>query len=745
MKVASKNALTERTFGAKQSQKSASLDSAIEHSWQKIAPMWPLKNMIAVNPISGFDDLPFEEALRQGEAYFQQSSIPEPLKQINTESIKWLKAFFDAGQSTLKMPFRSGGLLKAILSVIEHDKCSHKNDAYKLAWLKSLPPTASEVIFEVLLRLDIQSEDHEQFLSLMLTTLPGWAAYVQYRVNWNDADDAVNPNSVTHTEYLAVRLLLTYLIWPEAKGLLSWSDTAHKTADASRVLAELSKNESDYQAALLRQLDCSPLPRSHKNTKAQLVFCIDVRSEPFRRAIEQQDNYETFGCAGFFGLPVSIENAVTDHCHASCPVLIKPAHTVVECASHEHKSAKRGHSRIQAIKTVYRSMKYAFTTPFSLVEAMGIVSGLSMGVQCLAPGIAAKARTKIQGTFSLNYEPEPLIDSIPFEQQVSYGAGALRIMGLTEHFAPLVVFCGHGSTTQNNAFATALDCGACGGRHGAPNARILAKILNKISVRTALKAEGINIPESCFFAAGEHNTTTDAVTLYAPPHSDRQSKAISKLTRDLDAAREANTLFRSGKLSLQVLDGDKSKKKTALRAQDWAQVRPEWGLARNASFIIGPRTLTREVNLDGRTFLHSYNWTEDMGGSSLTTILTAPVVVAHWINAQYLFSTLDNVAFGAGNKTTKNITGKMGIMQGNASDLMHGLPHQSVFKSDSEAYHIPMRLTVIVYAPKMQIDTIIKQHAILQKLFGNGWVYLICHDPTVNQRFRLNRELCWED
>ena len=57
--------------------------------------------------------------------------------------------------------------------------------------------------------------------------------------------------------------------------------------------------------------------------------------------------------------------------------------------------------------------------------------------------------------------------------------------------------------------------------------------------------------------------------------------------------------------------------------------------------------------------------------------MTAPMVVAQWINAQYLFSTLDNVSFGAGSKVTQNITGKLGVMQGNASDLMHGLPQQT--------------------------------------------------------------------
>ena len=133
-----------------------------------------------------------------------------------------------------------------------------------------------------------------------------------------------------------------------------------------------------------------------------------------------------------------------------------------------------------------------------------------------------------------------------------------------------------------------------------------------------------------------------------------------------------------------------------------------------------------------------------MDNSSLTTILTAPMVVAQWINAQYFFSTIDNVAYGGGSKITKNITGKIGIMQGNASDLMNGLPLQSVFKSDDEPYHNPVRLLVVVYAPKTKVDETVKEQQILQKLFGNGWVHMICHDPQDKKKYQLNRDLTWD-
>ena len=182
-----------------------------------------------------------------------------------------------------------------------------------------------------------------------------------------------------------------------------------------------------------------------------------------------------------------------------------------------------------------------------------------------------------------------------------------------------------------------------------------------------------------------------------------------------------------------------------LRAQDWAQVRPEWGLARNAAFIVAPRDITASLDLEGRCFLHSYDYMQDKDGSSLTVILTAPMVVAEWINTQYLFSTLDNVAYGGGSKITKNITGKIGVMQGNSSDLMTGLPLQSVYSNDRQAYHEPLRLMTTVYAPRQMLDDIIKAQAVLQKLFGNGWVQLTCIEPESRITYCLKRDLTWQN
>src|SRR5690606_11810861 len=176
-----------------------------------------------------------------------------------------------------------------------------------------------------LLHLGILADEQEQFLTLILSTLSGWAAYIKYRTSWADAEDTANPHTVTQNEYLAFRLVLTCLIWPEAKDLLVWHHNALKKADVTDIYDDITATEFSYQKSLLGQLidiDIEPAKKISR-PKAQLVFCIDVRSEPIRRTLEAQGDYETYGFAGFFGVPVAIENAITGERHASCPVLIK--------------------------------------------------------------------------------------------------------------------------------------------------------------------------------------------------------------------------------------------------------------------------------------------------------------------------------------------------------------------------------------------------------------------------------------
>jgi uncharacterized protein YbcC (UPF0753/DUF2309 family) len=163
------------------------------------------------------------------------------------------------------------------------------------------------------------------------------------------------------------------------------------------------------------------------------------------------------------------------------------------------------------------------------------------------------------------------------------------------------------------------------------------------------------------------------------------------------------------------------------RGRDWAQVRPEWGLAGNASFVIGPRSMTAGHDLKGRSFLHSYVAERDPDGVALETIMTAPLVVAQWISSQYYFSTVEPEVFGAGDKMLHNPVGGIGVVVGQSGDLAVGLPMQSVMLGEQRA-HDPLRLLAVVQAPLDRIEGIILRNNGLRQLVEGEWIHVVARE-----------------
>ncbi len=516
------------------------------------------------------------------------------------------------------------------------------------------------------------------------------------------------------------------------------------------------------------------VPETEERPRAQLVFCIDVRSESFRRHIEAQGPYETFGFAGFFGIPISHQAFDSTERSALCPVLLSPHHAVTEIPrSGEDQALQRYYSGTrwhQLGHHLFHDLKHNPVSSLMLIDVLGLFFSIGLIGKTLVqrPYQAMKARiqrwfthpvpTRIavsspldpfklkMGEVENEGIPVGLAQGFSLTERATFIENGLRGMGLTSNFGRLVVLCGHGSQTDNNPYFGALDCGACGGNSGDPTARVFAVMANEPEVRQILKEKGLTIPDDTWFLPGKHTTTTDRVTFYDIEElPESHAEDVRMLSRDLDQAGARQALERCHHLpgAPTAISPERAFVHVEARSCDWANPRPEWGLAGNASFLIGRRKLTKGLDLGGRVFLHSYDPVADPAGAILEKIMTAPLIVGEWINMGYYFSGVDPWFYGGGSKVIHNVVSGIGVMLGSQSDLQTGFPLQTV-NDGALHYHEPMRLLAIIEALPHVISPIIQRHAILQQLFHNQWVNLVALDPTTFKFHRYNSDATWE-
>ena len=862
------------------------------------------------------------------------------VQQINHELIKWCEAFLDEGHATWPMPGREKGLYQAWkdLAAQEWSPCGIPDSRNKISRLPDFPEDA---LLQSLDALGIPSDLRQDYLSLQLTALPGWAGFIKWRAEERDYPwQKAYP--VGLVKFLAIRLWYAselvqktcreelniegrydavvaymrehpdeyYLRRQRVAGRLpalyaeevdrlrhhkgkGWGlvierygtdvvprqEIAARRGAAKRLVAlarslELdpavlagtphatlkqlfdwmeSFPESDhgpvwlkaleaaYQQRLLAQLRTPAqqrtLPADQPGTNrpySQSVYCIDVRSEPFRRHLESTGPHETYGFAGFFAAFIRYRAWGKEHDTEQFPVIMRAKNEVREIPrsylDHKVSKHKARTKWVHAGHTLLHDLKENVVTPYVMVESLGWFYGLPIFGKTLLPSLYQRWTSWLRRLFvpaiattltvdkmapaetaemlaaehhaivrkvlhehgglrssritpalvealrqqALNGQADldsslveaakpaelspdvlrTLLDILrrqydltaraasrqkeritrtgfTLEEQTLTVDTALRMMGLTDNLARLVLICAHGSTSENNPYESALDCGACGGNEGKPNARVLAMMANNQKVRERLAKNKLVIPPDTHFLAGQMDTTTDEVQLFdledVPP---THRADLARLQEDL---KEASTLTSQERCTRfpeieQPLDEGAAESHVRKRSVDWSQVRPEWGLSSNTAFVIGRRELTKGLNLEGRVFLQSYDARQDSNGRLLEVLLTGPQVVAQWINMEHYFSAVDNDVYGSGSKIYHNVVGRIGIMSGPWSDLRLGLARQTVMNGDVP-YHEPMRLLSIVEAPRGRIDKLIERHEVLRHFYHNEWVHLVALDP----------------
>ncbi len=734
--------------------------------------------------------------------------------------IRLSAAFLDQGFARWPLPRRDEGFFRAFCALYRRpggppDRWMRGLD-HELARLEDQNMGPLESILESLAILGVAEPEWDRFLASTLLALRGWAGMV--RQVEDRGDRVVRPVlGGSLVEFVAVRLILdrfalaevarqsadyhgpvhelrehitaklTEVEWPAGAeprafvvfqlaqifGLSPDALSRMSPEDWALVMSEIENftgverrrtfHLAYEQRFAAQTLDAIALRAPRRvgrppDVGVQVICCLDEREESFRRHLEEiAPGTETFGAAGFFGIPMYYRGAADAHFVALCPMAVIPQRWVVEEVGDGRRQANRRRARTRKVLGVASLRLHIGSRTAAggavLTGLLGILASFPLVGRILFPRLTARIRgamgrfwrTPTRTHLHLERtEPDPAAPAPPGQEATSdpdrypigfsipeladIGERTLRDMGLTTQFSRLIVFLGHGSASQNNPHNSAYNCGACGGAAGGPNARAMAQLYNNPRVRSILAERDLVLPDTTRFVGGYHNTCNDSVRFFdidQIPLSHRHDFEAAQRAIDQAGQRNAHERCRRFMSAPLTLSFAAAKQHVEERAEDLAQTRPELGHATNAITIVGRREWTRGLFLDRRAFLTSYDPAQDDADSSiLTRILLAVFPVCAGINLEYYFSHVDNHGFGAGTKLPHNLASLLGVMDGAASDLRTGLPWQMV------EIHEPIRSLFLIETTPATMTRIMDRNPMIGRICRNGWVRLATLDPT---------------
>lgn len=463
----------------------------------------------------------------------------------------------------------------------------------------------------------------------------------------------------------------------------------------------------------------------------QAMFCIDDREISLRDYLEKMDkDCETYGTPGFFGVEFFFQPEHGKSYTKQCPAPVTPKYLIKEIESSEDRKMdvhfnKGTHSLLQGL---------------IIAPTLGFWSAFRLLISIFRPSISPATSSSFShmaktSKLSIVHKPE-----VPNENDLQIGytvvemadrvEAQLKSIGLVNDFAPLVYVMGHGSSSTNNPHYAAYNCGACSGRTGSVNARVLCFMANHSEVRELLKTRGITIPATTQFVGGLHDTTRDEVMFYDENILSKENAALHvKNHESFKKALDLNAKERSRRFALINTKDSAAKihKKVLVRSVSLFEPRPELNHATNALCIVGDRELTKNIFLDRRAFANSYDYKIDPDGKILVNIMKPLGPVCGGINLEYYFSRVDNHKLGAGTKLPHNVMGLFGVANGFDGDLRPGLPSQMI------EVHEPVRLLLIVeHFPEVVLKTIQSVDA-MYEWFINDWIHLIALNPETKE------------
>lgn len=656
-------------------------------------------------------------------------------KSVHSAVFRIVCSYLDQGISMWQFPVHDKGFLSSIKELEKNSYVGFfKSERAKLLLFKE------DLRIQELLSILVGDETlYEQYLFDQQFSHPGWSGMVA--TIESQPQSLLDTRKISFADFIVLELLLEIDVLDTRFGT-NWAPLANSLKETPIPLfAPIERNElfdvlSLWQQAFEWSLYNQVLSGIQKQTvhedseahpSFQALFCMDDRECSLRRYVEKLDKKAaTFGTPGFFHVEFFYRPINGKFYTKLCPAPVTPKYLIKEI----------GLGKKRETDIHYTKHSHSLVFGWLISQTLGFTSALKLFLSIFKPTMTLATSASFR---HLDAEAELTIEhrtEYKLENNLQIGftvpemadrvIALLNSIGLVNRFAPLVYLVGHGATSVNNTHYAGYDCGACSGRPGSVNAKVMAFMANHPEVRILLRERGIHIPESTQFVAALHDTTRDDITYFDEKLIHKHNSSKHEENKIIFAkALDFNAKERSRRFD--TVDSSQSlarvHEKIRNRSVSLFEPRPELNHATNAMCIVGRRNLSKQLFLDRRSFMNSYDYQIDPKGEFLYGILKAVAPVGGGINLEYYFSRVDNYKLGAGSKLPHNVMGLLGVANGIDGDLRPGLPSQMI------EVHDPIRLLIIVeHFPEVVIKAITKMPETYE-WFKNDWVKLVSIHP----------------